>query len=246
MTEEATPRIVRRAGAGSNLPAENLADKLRAEIAEMNKRVAAPTGDRIRYSGNKAFVAPDGTEGPELEVIVLDFLSTNLYYDSPYDSGNPRPPACFAIGQEPNNLVPSVNSPDKQAESCAKCPQNQFGSAIVGKGKACKNTRLVAVVAAAGDENSPIMIMSIPPTSLKTFDGYVSGAMRKYGLPPIGVVTKVTLDPNSTYASPRFEAIRALENEELAAAVARRDEATSRLIAEPDVSQYEPPKRRGR
>ena len=134
--------------AKANLPV-NYAEQLAKEAAEISKRIATPSGDRIRFNSNRSLITPDGGEGEELEVVVVDFVSSNLFYDGPFDRDNPQPPGCFAIGVEPSLLVPSPNSPNKQAETCSACPNNQFGSA--GKGKACKNTRLLAVMPVAMD-----------------------------------------------------------------------------------------------
>lgn len=235
----ATPR------AKANLPV-NYEEQLAKESAEIAKRISAPTGDRIRFNGNKTFITPDGMEGDTLEVVVVDFVSSNLFYDGTYDRDNPQPPACFAIGAEPSLLVPSPSSPNKQAETCSSCPNNQFGSAVTGKGKACKNTRLLALVPASALDNpkeeAPIWIMSVPPASLKAFDGYVGTLAAKHRTVPIGVVTSITLDQTNQYASPRFNVIRPLKGTELGTFMPRREEANQRLVAEPDVSQYTPPK----
>ena len=138
--------------AKANLPV-NYQEQLAKEAAEISKRIATPSGDRIRFNSNRSLITPDGGEGEELEVVVVDFVSSNLFYDGPFDRDNPQPPGCFAIGVEPSLLVPSPNSPNKQAETCSACPNNQFGSA--GKGKACKNTRLLAVAPVAMDGGSP-------------------------------------------------------------------------------------------
>jgi hypothetical protein len=185
-------------------------------------------------------------EGETLEVVIIDFVSSNLFYDGPFDRDNPQPPACFAIGAEPSLLVPSANSPNKQADTCSSCPNNQFGSAPTGKGKACKNTRLLALMPAAALENpkeeAPIWILSVPPTSLKAYDSYVHTLAAKHRTVPIGVITEITLDPANTFASPRFSVVRPLQPNELAAFMPRREEANQRLTAEPDTSQYVPPK----
>lgn len=226
--------------AKANLPV-NYAEQLAKEAAEISKRIATPSGDRIRFNSNRSLITPDGNEGEELEVVVVDFVSSNLFYDGPFDRDNPQPPGCFAIGVEPSLLVPSPNSPNKQSETCSACPNNQFGSA--GKGKACKNTRLLAVmpVAMDGDE-PPIWIMSVPPTSMKAFDSYVSTLASKHKTIPIGVVTRIVLDQTVQFAAPRFSVVRPLKAEEFETYMARREEANTRLTAEPDVSQYAPPK----
>jgi len=229
----------------ANLPV-SYAEQLAAEAAEISKRISAPTGDRIRYNGNVGFYTPDGGEGDVIEAVIVDFLSSNLYYDGPYDRDNPQPPACFAIGPEPSTLVPSKNSPDRQADTCSACPNNQFGSAANGKGKACKNTRLLALMPASAldspEEEAPIWILSVPPTSLKAYDAYVASLKAKHGTIPLGVITEISLDPNSQFAAPRFKAIRLLEEDELGVFVPRRDEARERLSQEPDTTGYTPPK----
>lgn len=235
------------ARAKSNLPV-NYEEQLAKEAAEIAKRIAAPTGDRIRFNANRAFITPDGMEGETLEVVIVDFVSSNLFYDGPFDRDNPQPPGCFAIGPEPSLLVPSPNSPNKQSETCTACPNNQFGSALTGKGKACKNTRLLALMPASAlgsDDEAPIWIMSVPPTSLKAYDSYVHSLAAKHRTVPIGVVTEISLDPANTFASPRFRVVRPLQAKELGSFMERREEANGRLTAEPDVSQYVPPRAAG-
>lgn len=224
----------------------NFQEQLAREASEIAKRIAAPTGDRIRFNSNRSLITPDGNEGEMLEVVVVDFISTNLFYDGPFDRDSPQPPSCFAIGNEPSMLIPSQNSPVPQSTSCAACPNNQFGSAPNGKGKACKNTRLVAVIpVTALDDPSieaPIWIMSVPPTSLKSFDSYVHTLSAKHKTIPLGVVTEITLDQSVTFAAPRFNVVRPLTGDEIGVFMPRREEAAQRLVTEPDVSQYTPPK----
>lgn len=225
----------------------NYAEELAKEAAEVSKRIANPSGDRIRYNGSRGFTTPDGDEASALEVVIVDFTSVNMYYDGPYDRENIAAPACFAIGPEPSTLIASSNSPDKQSDACASCPMNQFGSAAVGKGKACKNTRLVAVTPAHDiSKSSAIWIASIPPASLKQFDGYVAGLASKHQTIPLGVVSEMYMDTASDYASPRFKVVRPSTAEELADLFVLRKEAKQRLAAEPDVSTYQPPKKVGR
>ena len=235
--------------AKANLPV-NYEEQLAKEASEIAKRIAAPTGDRIRFNANRAFITPDGMEGETLEVVIVDFVSSNLFYYGPFDRDNPQPPGCFAIGPEPSLLVPSPNSPNKQAETCSSCPNNQFGSAQNGKGKACKNTRLLALMPASALDNlmeeAPIWILSVPPTSLKAFDSYVHTLSVKHKTVPVGVITQISLDPNNTFASPRFNVVRPLQGKELGTFMSRREEANQRLSAEPDVTQYTAPKASGR
>ena len=234
-----------RAKAKPSVPV-NYEAQLAQEASEIAKRISAPSGDRIRFNAKGGFITPDGMEGETLEVVIVDFMSSNVFYEGAFDRDNPSTPACFAIGPEPSMLIPSSNSPAKQADTCVSCPNNQFGSAPNGKGKACKNTRILALVPAAALENpnedAPIWILAVPPTSLKAFDGYVSKLASQHRTVPVGVVTQVTLDETITYASPRFSVVRPLKPNELGVFMSRREEANTRLLTEPDVSQYVAPK----
>lgn len=221
----------------STLPV-NYQEMLANEVSSIQNRIAAPSGDRIRAVNNSHFILPNGQEAEVIEGVIVDFVSANLFYDGPYDPNNPAPPGCFAVGPEPTTLVPTSNSPNRQSETCAGCPNNQFGSA--GKGKACKNTRLLAIKA-LDDPEDALYVLSVPPTSIKAFDGYVHTLAGKLRLPPVGVVTRISLDKRETFFSPRFEVVRPLAPEELGPYMEARTQARERLLVEPDFSQYSAP-----
>lgn len=207
---------------------------LQAMVAANAKKTAPAGGNAIRVTQDKHLMLPDGSKATEIQVVIIDFTSRNEYYDGAFDKNNIRPPACFAIGDVPSELVPSANSPEKQADSCAECPMNQFGSA--GAGKACKNTRVLAVVPADADENDPIWTIKVSPTAIKGFDGYVRNVQRMFGVPVVGVITTISFDENSDYAQLKFS--DPVPNENAGIHLGRIDEAKELLAQEPDVSTF--------
>lgn len=213
----------------------SIQEQLKAQVAAQANKIAPPSGINVRVTQDKKFQLPDGTkvDGP-LDLVVVDFVSRNTFYEGAYDPNNISPPACFAIHPEPKQMVPSDNSPAKQSDDCASCPMNQFGSA--GKGKACKNSRVLAVLPPDADADTPMWLLQVSPTALKGFDGYVGSVARTFQMPPIAVVTSVDFNPNETYASLTFGDPR--PNENLAVHFARQAEAKELLLAEPDVSGY--------
>lgn len=213
----------------------SIQEQLKAQVAAQANKIAPPSGINIRITQDKKFQLPDGSkvDGP-LDLVVVDFVSRNSFYEGAYDPNNISPPACFAIHPEPKQMVPSDNSPAKQSDDCASCPMNQFGSA--GKGKACKNSRVLAVLPPDADADTPMWLLQVSPTALKGFDGYVGAVARTFQMPPIAVVTSVDFNPNETYASLTFGDPR--PNENLAVHFARQAEAKELLMAEPDVSGY--------
>lgn len=233
------------ASAGAVISADVQA-KIDAEIASIQKRIGAPSGDLIKWSPGVGFTTPDGQSGPLLNAVILDFVSFNAYYDKPYAEGEPGAPACFAIGKETALMTPSPNAPAAQNQTCGTCPQNEWQSAPNGKGKACRNHRLLAILPAGEDEalelapDTPFWIVRLPPTGLKGFDGYVANLAQKRYL-PFQVVTQIGTDPKAQYANYAFAPRRVLEPGEMSSYMERRGEALARLEREPDVSQYVAP-----
>jgi hypothetical protein len=212
-----------------------LQEQMEREAAqEIMKQVAAPSSNGISIR-NKQFKLPDGRilDGP-IEVVILDFVSKNLHYTGRFDSQNPSPPKCFAIGRVITDMKPSANSPDVQSDSCNGCPMNEFGSD--GAAKACKNTRLLAVVE-ADVPDAPIMTLSVPPKSLKAFDGYVSKVASLLKRTPYGVVTRIGFHPEAEHEQLVFG--NPTPNPQLVEHVARRPEAEAMLFIEPDTSRAE-------
>ena len=212
----------------------SIKEQLAAQAAAMSERTAPPGGNKIKLAPG-SMTLPNGTKTPgPIEVVVVDFIAKNSFYEGAYDPSNIAAPVCFAIGTNPLKMVPSANSPVPQAATCAECPMNQFGSA--GNGKACKNERVLAVLPPDADANTPMWTMGVSPTGLKGFDGYVNSVARAFQAPPVGVVTTVGLDETKTYAALVFS--DAQPNPNLAEHFARQGEARAMLTVEPDVSGY--------
>lgn len=220
------------------LPA-NLEQDMANEIAQFKGRLSAPSGNRIR-TDEKIFTLPNDDTSDTLNVIIVDFVSYNAYYEGAWNPNAIVPPNCFAIGLEPASMVPNEKSPEVQAESCAACWANQWESSPTGKGKACNNTKLLAVMAPDADSDTPLLLLKVTATALKNFDAYVASVVRTMQRPPRGVITQITFDPASKYSSLRFGDPQACTPAQMAVAYARREEAMELLMTEPDVSKFEP------
>lgn len=215
-------------------------EQLRAQAAAMAERTAPPSGIKIQVTNRKTFKLPNGQEVNELTACIVDFVATHNFYEGKFDPKNIVPPVCFAIGQNPKDMAPSANSPQQQAQDCQACPMNQFGSD--GDGKACKNGRLLALLPPndAGndvDAEADIWTISVSPTALKGWDGYVQTLARTFQLPPVGFLTKITFDPSVEHAKLVFSEPAPIAS--LGEAYARQGEAQEILNAEPDVSKHQ-------
>lgn len=224
----------------------SIMDTLKAQAALMAGRTQPATGSSIRVTQDKQFLLPDGTKTPgPLQMVIVDFTTKNVFYEGAYDPKNISPPACFAIGNDIKGMAPSKSSPLPQAASCESCPMNQFGSA--GDGKACKNTRVMAVLVPDADATTPMWLLATSPTANKGFDAYVNSLTRKpLEMIPVGAITTVSFDPSVTYAKLMFSDPELNPLAEVH--YARMDEAKAMLGVEPDVSGFvkKPPAKAGR
>jgi hypothetical protein len=214
-------------------------ERFKKELEETRRKLAAPSGDQIKVTQAKKFIFPDGRELPgPFDAIVVDFVSANMYYETAYNPNAIVPPKCFAIGPEPTNMSPSDSAVEKQNETCTGCWANQFHTdPNGGKGKACQNTRRLAIMDPTGDGTTPLMLLKVSSTAIRSFDGYVSMVEQKFKVPVRMVMTEVSFAEDKDFPSLRFGNPRPLIGEwsELGEiSDSRQQEALTRLLTEPE------------
>ena len=147
----------------------------------------------------------DGEPAASLEVIVLKTHPgvAKIYYSKGFSEGSVEKPDCYSN----DDTAPAADAQSPQAKKCAACPHNQWGSKITEdgkKGKSCADVKRLAV-APAGQINDP-MLLRVPAASLKTWDQYVD-LLKKRGVPPPAVVTKVGFDYTVAHPALTFKPI---------------------------------------
>lgn len=179
-------------------------------------------------------------------VIITDSILENVFYEGAYDPDNVTPPTCFAFGRDDETIAPHENvvaEGQAQHETCRGCPQNEWGTADKGKGKACGNRRRLGMIPAGtfdrdgrfepfddaeSFKTATLGFMKLPVTSVKgyaTFVKQVAGAMRR---PPHGIFTKVSVVPDAkTQFRVVFEPIGPVPGEVMAAVMERHKETAS-------------------
>lgn len=138
---------------------------------------------------------PDDEDEPasNIQVIILDAnpnLSKN-YYESEYEEGSTASPDCFSE----DGKFPSAEVEAPQAKSCATCPHNAWGSGKAGRGKACQDSRRLAI--APSDNPEEPMLLRVPPASLKGLREFGT-TLGKRGVSFDAVVTKLRFDPEQS------------------------------------------------
>lgn len=224
------------------------------DLANLKGTVGQSSGNRLSVEVKGSFTTPDGFDlGDEIQVVVLDYMSANKFYTVAYDPNNPAPPDCYAIGKVINDMAPESDSPQAQHTDCRTCPLNQFGSANNGKGKACQNRRLVAVLVvdpenpeAHNEPDAPIYTLDLSPSNNKSFDGAVNAVARALNGMPVKAILTVTAKNVGTYASVTWS--DPVPNPDYALHYSRKDECIDMLTRKPDFAAHaaKAPPARGR
>lgn len=188
----------------------------------------------------------------QMAVVILDSILENVFYDGPYDPDNVQAPRCFAFGRdektmEPHKIVVEAgNSMAGASGGCAGCEMNEWGSADKGRGKACRNTRRLAMIPAGNFdpntgkfkaftdpdqfESSPIGFLKLPVTSVKGYAAFVkqvAGALKR---PPFGIFARVAVKPDpNTQFKVVFEPLGQVPDNLMGLVMSRREEAVASI-----------------
>ena len=204
----------------------NLAVEIPAEVAEMfniadNMEGVVPRLPQIAIiHAGQLFEMPDESKVETFEGIILDQHPANAWWkpkeegEGAGDKEKNKVPNCYSM----NAITPDDRCENKQNDKCGDCNQNQFGSdSKTGKGKACKNMKRLHILM----EGSLLpRRLTIPPTSIKSFEYYMTGLVDR-GLPYPTVVSVFSLDKKEVaefkYSEVKIIKNRVLVREELIA-----------------------------
>lgn len=163
---------------------------------------------KIPAGGSITFEVPG--EDPENPDVVKEFSGVivyhhpvRMYYREKYNGAN-NPPDCGSL-----DGTFGIGNP---GGSCAKCPYNQFGTALDDStGKACKDRRRIYILREG--EVFP-MLLSLPTGSLKNLTTYLQRLLTK-GMKSGMVATKFSLkkafnENNIAYSQAVFAVDRVL------------------------------------
>ena len=154
----------------------------------------------VRDGKRTIVTRPDDPEAPANYVDAIFVKSnpalTKVFYLKGYEEGSAAKPDCFSN----DGVRPDPGAPAPQAKSCTTCPHNAFGSGQNGKGKACADTRRVAVVALSSLDDP--MLLRIPAGSFKNLVKYTSHLSARNIKSVAAVLTRIKFDANE--ATPKL------------------------------------------
>lgn len=175
-------------------------------------------------------IGDEPVPGNEINAIIVAAVSENTWYKDRYDPNVKANPACYALGEgKAEELSPMTESKEPQSESCKTCPKFEWGSdPNGGRGKACKERRRLALL--APDGGAELVILSIPPTSLKNWANHVSRVVATTGMSTAGVVTKIKVVPNAkNQFEVKFELVSNVPEAALPSVMSHRAEALAAM-----------------
>ena len=147
----------------------------------------------VKGGERKILPNPKDPESPATSIDAV-IIKTNagyakVFYMKGYDpeSSEKQKPDCYTN----DGVAPASDATNPQSKKCATCAHNQFGSARQGKGKACADTKRLAI--AALDQINEPMLLRIPPASLKPLSEYVK-FLDNRGADYDQVLTKISFD----------------------------------------------------
>jgi hypothetical protein len=204
--------------------------QLAEEAANIASTISAPSSNKIK-TNDKVFKLPDGLilQAP-LPVVIVDYISRNAYYDKPYNEKDPQDPVCWAISKTPADLAPGADVESPMNETCQGCAFDEFGTSPTGAGKACKNSRVMAVLLPTLKDDK-LYTIEASPTAIQAFDAFVGIVAKMFTATPIKVITELSFHPEKSYPSLMFG--NPQPNPKYTEHFARRDEANDLLKIAP-------------
>lgn len=150
----------------------------------------------------------------ELRGVILDTKSRRAYWKSAYGSTAGSAPDC-----QSNDCTTGTGTP---GGACISCPWNQFGTAGMGNGKACREKRVLFFLPEGAYVPS---VIELPPSSIKPWQDFKLALMAR-GSNPSRVITSISLEKVSkggkTYVSVSFKPAGKLGEADMQAITAYR------------------------
>jgi hypothetical protein len=205
-----------------------------ARISQSTSNAFSFRGGSITFQGQNL--------GHEIAVIPLAVLADRAYYSREFDPADKTAPDCYSY----DGVEPHEKAAEPQAETCAECPHNEFGSDRRGRGKACKEGLRLACVSAsvksaADVASADLATMKFSVMNAKAIRPALDALTERFGHIAMARVN-VTCNPSdTTQIANTVELIEEVPAALKPAIVARLDDA-ERLISQPYPEPTEPAK----
>lgn len=179
---------------------------------------------------------PEAPDEPaaSIEVVILRAgppgKTAKTFYATGYTEGSDTKPTCYSN----DGVAPAADAEARQADSCALCPQNVWGSKITEQGnktRACADVKRLAVAPAGCVDDA--MLLRVPAASLKGLNQYVDLLAKRGVDATYKVVTKIGFDYTVAHPLLTFKPVGFVDEATfLAAEAARESDVVRQIIGE--------------
>jgi hypothetical protein len=189
------------------------------------------TGLAVSFGRGVIKVGDKEVKTGKVNVVVLGYCALNAFYKKAWDPNEKTPPDCYAFSLAANDpeMAPHPSVARKESAKCADCPQNVFGTASVGAGKACANKIRLGMLTedsledAESVQTAELGVGHVSPTNLKRWKKYVDDVESEYGRPVWAVVTEITSENDpKTQIKVSFKVVDKIEDDDILSALERR------------------------
>jgi hypothetical protein len=140
-------------------------------------------------------------------IIRMNAGTAKVFYLKGYDpeSSEKQKPDCYSN----DGVTPASDAANAQSKKCATCAHNQFGSARMGKGKACADSKRLAI--ATADQINEPMLVRVPPASLQSLREFLK-TLDNRGADYNQVLTKISFDMEAESPKLAFRPVGILDD----------------------------------
>lgn len=262
------PEVLDAIAKGASTAVVTWKDRMVA-IKETVQEAEKPQGGFLSFKGGRLTYGDEILPGDKINVIIINYRNENAFYPDAYKAGVNRSPECYAIRRPGEDMLPNTievdgeevyamdnvqgmpkrDDADTDAErSCDTCWANEWGSALNGgKGKACKTSRRLMVLAAddctTPDKIARASVMTaIPPaTSVENFQNVMNQITKVLDTVPFGAVVEMSVKRHDRFLfMVHFKVLQQINDDVLLEALSKRyEKENAREITYPKNSERE-------
>jgi hypothetical protein len=209
-------------------------DEKFAQYAKAGKeQIQSIGGTGLSISFGRGFIKVGDREikSGKLNVVIIGYCAVNRFYKEAWDPNTKTPPDCYAFALAANDpdMAPHASVVRKESARCADCPQNAFGTASVGNGKACTNNIRLGMLTEDSIEDADLIsaaelgVGHVSPTNLKRWKKYVDDIEEEHHRPVWAVVTEITSENDpKTQIKVSFKMVSLIDDQDAIDALEKR------------------------
>lgn len=178
-------------------------DEILAQLAKKATKTEKPSTSSIGVRAGVLSYNGQPVAGNKLDCIIIASTHANLYYEDAFNPNDIKNPVCYAYSEDPDEveMVPHPKASKPQSDKCSTCPMNQWSSDPKGgRGKACKNTRRLAIIPAntTAEEvpTAELASLALPVMSVNNYSTYVNKLATLFNRPPLAMITTIGTQPD--------------------------------------------------